>query len=218
MFPIQDSTPRKTTPYVNYLIILANVAVFIIELMAPNFDKFVTSYSFVPSNFNFLILGTYGAIFTSMFLHGSILHILSNMWFLHIFGDNIEDRYGHVPFLFFYLVAGFVAAITQYFFTVGSSVPTLGASGAISGVVGAYLVLFRRSTIETLIIFFIVNVPSWFFIGYWFFLQVISGIGAIATNSLQFGGTAYFAHIGGFVFGFLATLILKRGENKSSKK
>ncbi len=218
MFPIQDSTPRKRTPYVNYSIILANVIVFIIELTAPNFDKFVTTYSFVPSNFNPLVLSTYGTIFTSMFLHGSILHILSNMWFLHIFGDNIEDSYGHSIYLLFYLAVGFIAAITQYLFTIGSSIPTLGASGAISGVVGAYLVLFRRSTIETLIIFFIVNVPSWFFIGYWFFLQVFSGIGALATNSLQFGGTAYFAHIGGFIFGFLATLILKRGEAKSGKK
>ncbi len=207
MFPIQDSTPRKTTPFINYFLITVNFIVFIIEITAPDFDQFVTMYAFVPAKFNPANVSSYQSVFTSMFLHGSFLHILSNMWFLHIFGDNVEDLFGHLSYLIFYLLGGMAAILAQYAFTINSTIPTLGASGAISGVIGAYLVFFRKSTIETLIIFFIVEIPSWFFIGYWFFLQIVSSIGAIVTNSLRFGGTAYFAHVGGFLFGFLIALV-----------
>jgi membrane associated rhomboid family serine protease len=208
MFPIQDSTPRKTVPYMNYLLIIINIIVFALEITAPDFETFVRTYAFTPSNFNFYDLGSYVTVFTSLFLHGGILHIASNMWFLHIFGDNIEDRFGHLQFLLFYLGAGVAATLSQYLLTASSDIPSIGASGAISGIIGAYFVFFRKSTIETLVIFFIVEIPSWFFIGYWIFLQVFSGIGSIINNTLQFGGVAWFAHIGGFVFGLIIGSII----------
>lgn len=206
MFPIRDSTPRKHIPYINYGIIMVTLLVFIKQFMAPNFDVFVMAYSFVPSRFNIGDIRSYFPVISSLFLHGSIFHIISNMWFLHIFGDNVEDRLGHFKYLIFYIFAGFVAVFSQLIFNLGSNIPMLGASGAISGIAGAYFVFFRRSTVETLIFLFfiwIVKIPAWLFLGYWFVLQVFNSVGSLVTFDINQGGIAYFAHVGGFIYGFL---------------
>ncbi len=216
MFPLGDSTPRRTFPFVNYLIIIVCVLVFLIQLSSPDFEAFVMQFAFVPARFSFLDLTSYRYILYSLFMHGGWFHLLSNMWFLHIFGDNVEDRLGHFKYLIFYILGGFVAALSQYFLNSGdSSLPMLGASGAISAVAGAYFVLYRNSRVKTLVAFFltvdIIELPVWFFLGYWFIIQLFSGIGSLI--SFQAGGVAWFAHVGGFVFGYLvARLIISAGE------
>ncbi len=217
MFPIRDSTPRRSFPFVNYFIIFVTVIVFLVQITAPDFDHikggfeaFVFQYGFVPSRFNFFNPFSYRFILYSIFLHGGWFHLISNLWFLHIFGDNVEDELGHLKYLRFYIMAGFAAAFGQLAFNLGSSLPMIGASGAISGVAGAYFVLFKRSKIETLVPTFfgflnIVELPAWFFLGYWFFIQVFSGLGSLVTFDIQQGGVAWFAHVGGFVFGYVVS-------------
>ncbi len=212
MFPISDATKRNSVPVMNYLIILANVAIFIIQSISPNPDAFIVKYSFIPAYFNFFNVNSYIPLFTSLFIHGSILHIASNMWFLHIFGDNVEDRLGHIGFLFFYLVAGLIATFTQYILSRTSTIPQIGASGAISGAAGAYFLMFMRSKVKTLVIsivgfFTIIDIPAYVFLGYWFFLQIVSGIASVFTSSLSVGGVAWFAHVGGFLFGALVAVL-----------
>ncbi|MGB9707353.1 MAG: rhomboid family intramembrane serine protease [Microgenomates group bacterium] len=207
MFPIRDSTPTRRFPFVNYLIILTTFFVFIIQLTALDFEGFIFQYGFVPSRFDLFNLQSYQYIFYSIFLHGGWFHVISNMWFLHIFGDNVEDRIGHITYLFFYLFSGVVAVFFQYIFNFQSDIPMIGASGAVSGVAGAYFVFFKRSTIEALVPGFfgflhLVELPAWFFLGYWFFIQVFSGLGSLVTFDIQQGGVAWFAHIGGFLFGY----------------
>ncbi len=213
MFPIRDSTPRLTTPYINYIIIFSSVFVFFLQLGSSNFELFVYQYGFIPRDFNAFILSSYQPIFSSLFLHGGIFHILSNMWFLHIFGDNVEDRLGHILYLFFYLAGGFFATITQYFFATTSTVPMIGASGAISAVAGAYFVFFRKSRVQTLVALFliwtIIDLPASVVLGYWFITQVFAGLGSLASYDLNQGGIAFFAHVGGFIFGYLAAKSLK---------
>lgn len=216
MFPLRDSTPRRSFPWVNYSIIFLTIYVFILQLTAPDFEQFIYQYGFVPSRFNFFDLSSYRYIIYSIFLHGGFFHIISNLWFLHIFGDNVEDSLGHFLYLFFYLIGGMVAVFAQLVFNFGSDIPMIGASGAISAVAGAYFVLFKRSKIEALVPDFIgflhiVELPSWFFLGYWFVLQVFSGLGSLVTFDIQQGGVAWFAHIGGFVYGvYVAKKIKKR--------
>ncbi|MFQ5452040.1 MAG: rhomboid family intramembrane serine protease [Candidatus Paceibacterota bacterium] len=208
MFPIKDTSSTRKFPFVNYIIILANIVVFIVEITAPDIQEFITLYSFIPGEFIPYLLATYKGIFTSMWLHGGWFHLLSNMWFLHIFGDNIEDRVGHFRYFLFYLSAGVAATLAQYVIDPFSFIPMVGASGAISGIAGAYVVLFRHSRIQALIPTFfgfwdIVELPSWIFLGYWLVIQVFSGIGSVVVTSAGEGGVAFFAHIGGFVFGWL---------------
>jgi membrane associated rhomboid family serine protease len=209
MFPIQDSTPRKNFPFINYLIIFITVIIFLIQISAADFEALVFQYGFVPARFNFFDPSSYRFILYSIFLHGGWFHLLSNMWFLHIFGDNVEDELGHLKYLGFYIVAGFAAAFGQLIFNLGSNLPMIGASGAISGVVGAYFVLFKRSRIKALVPTFfgfwdIIELPAWFFLGYWFVIQLFSGLGSLVSYDIQQGGVAWFAHVGGFVFGYLA--------------
>ncbi len=207
MFPLWDTTPRRRFPFVNYLLIAINIYVFILQLAAPNFDQFVNTYGFVPSHFNFLSPISYLPILTSLFIHGGFFHILSNMWFLRVFGDNVEDRMGHIPYLLFYLLAGFVATMGQYLFTMNSTIVQIGASGGISGVIGAYFVLFKNSRVKTLVFLFIfvtlVDLPASFVLGYWFLSQVFAGLGSLTTVDVNQGGIAFFAHVSGFVFGYL---------------
>jgi len=214
MFPIRDSAPRRGFPIINLLIIGANVGIFVMQLLAPDFEEFVFRYGFVPVRFEIFNPATYSPILSSIFMHGGFMHILSNMWFLHIFGDNVEDRLGHISYLIFYLLGGFFATMVQYIFNIGSNIPMIGASGAVSAVAGAYFLLFKRHTIEALIPGFlgfwhIIELPAWFFLGYWFFIQVFSGLGSLVAFDINQGGVAWFAHIGGFGYGYLAVKKLK---------
>jgi len=207
MFPLKDSTPRKRFPIINYSIIFFTFFVFLRQITAADFEQFVYNFGFVPARFNFLDLSSYKYILYSIFLHGGWFHLLSNMWFLHIFGDNVEDKLGHFFYLIFYLLAGILAVFSQLIFNLGSDIPLIGASGAISGVAGAYFVLFKRSKIEALVLdffgfFHVVELPAWFFLGYWFLIQLFSGFGSLVSFDVNQGGVAWFAHIGGFLFGW----------------
>ncbi len=216
MFPLYDSSHKDTFPLVNYAIIILNIFVFYVQISSPNFERFVYQYGFIPQQFNLFNFEEYGLIVTSMFMHGGFWHIISNLWFLHIFGDNVEDRMGHFWYAIFYIMAGIVATLTQYVLDMGSSIPLVGASGAISGVAGAYFLLFRNSKVKSLIIsgFYITtaNLPVWLFLGYWFAIQIISGFTTFDPNAQ--GGVAWFAHIGGFLFGLLISLFMRK-DNRS---
>lgn len=208
MIPLSDINPRRTFPIVNYLIIALNIVVFIMELGAYNTDTFISQYAFTPAQFSLFSPAAYVHIFSAMFMHGSLMHILGNMWFLHIFGDNIEDEFGHMRYALFYLIGGVVATLVQYAVMPDSTIPQLGASGAVAAVAGAYFLLFRnsevRSIVTLLVIWTIVRVPAWIILGYWFAVQLFSGIASLGVSQ-DAGGVAFFAHIGGFVFGLIAT-------------
>ena len=211
MIPLRDLNPIRTTPFVNYLIIALNVLMFMWELSyGPETEQFLYNVAFIPARFwipGYLVPNLI-TIFISMFLHGGFLHIAGNMLYLWIFGDNIEDRLGHFRYLLFYLLCGFGATMSHAFFNPTSRVPAIGASGAIAGVLGAYLILFPRARVTTLIpIFFFITIrelPAVLILGLWFVLQLFSGVGSLsAAGQEQAGGTAYFAHIGGFVLGMI---------------
>lgn len=207
MFPLYDSTQTTKTPVITWLIILANIWVFWLELQGG--EKVLSAYALIPAHINQFNWQTWYPFVSSMFLHGGWFHLFANMWFLRIFGDNVEAAFGKVRFLLFYLFAGIAAAFVQYLFAPSSSIPMLGASGAIAGVLGAYLVLFpsARITSFVFIIFYItvIDIPAWFYLPYWFLLQLFSGIGQINAGTLATsGGVAFLAHAGGFVAGVLA--------------
>ena len=216
MFPLSDSTPKRTFPFINYLIIAINILVFYFQLTAFDPDAFVYQYAFIPGHFNITQPDTYIYIFYSMFMHGGFFHIISNLWFLRIFGDNVEDELGHLPYLLFYLAAGVVATLVQYAINTSSMIPLIGASGAISGVAGAYFVLHSKATVRTLITLFIfwevIDLPVTLFLGYWFFIQLFNGVGSLVSNYND-GGVAFMAHVGGFVFGYIAAKSLGKREN-----
>ena len=189
------------------MLILANAAVFWLELRIDEaaLQTFIFTWGLVPAQFLSAPGDAWLTIFTSMFLHGGWFHFLSNMWVLYIFGDNIEDRVGAVPYLFFYLLSGAAAALLQIYITQGSSVPMIGASGAIAGVLGAYLISYPGARIASLVpilfIFTIVDVPAVLFLIFWFVSQLYSGLFAIQGGSAS--GIAWWAHIGGFIFGLI---------------
>lgn len=216
MFPLYDSSHKDSFPLVNYAIIILNIFVFYVQISSPNFERFVYQYGFIPQQFNLFNFEEYGLILTSMFMHGGFWHIISNLWFLHIFGDNVEDRMGHFWYAIFYISAGIIATLTQYVLDMGSSIPLVGASGAISGVAGAYFLLFRNSKVKSLIIsgFYVTtaNLPVWLFLGYWFAIQILSGFATFDPNAQ--GGVAWFAHIGGFLFGLFISLFMRK-DNRS---
>jgi membrane associated rhomboid family serine protease len=202
MFPIRDSEPSYSKPVVTMFIIAVNLLVFLYEASLDSYtlNAFIAHYGLIPAEFRA------SAIFTSMFVHGGWLHVLGNMWFLWIFGNNIEDILGHEKYLIFYLLCGVAAAVAQTYFNLDSQVPMVGASGAIAGVMGAYLVKFPQARIRTLIFFIFItfiDVPAWFMLIYWFAVQFFSGIGSIAESTANSGGTAFFAHVGGFLVGIL---------------
>jgi len=203
MFPIRDTQPSYSRPIVTVIIILINVAVFLHEITLDEYSRnsLIAHYGLVPRHFHF------SAILTSMFLHGGWMHIIGNMWFLWIFGDNVEDVLGHTKYLVFYLLCGIAAGLTQTLLSVGSRVPMVGASGAIAGVMGAYLIKFPHSRIVTLvfIFFFIttIEVPAVLMLLYWFFIQLVSGVETAGYAHLSQGGTAFFAHVGGFIAGMI---------------
>ena len=213
MIPLRDIIPSRTTPIVTISLIVANVLVFLYELtLGRAVNDFTLYFGLVPAAFSWV------AVLTSMFLHGGLFHVAGNMLYLWIFGDNVEDRMGHGRFLAFYLLCGTAAALAQTITAPDSVVPMVGASGAIAGVMGAYFVLYPKSRIVTLvpIIFFfqIIEVPAIFFLGIWFVMQFLSGVGSIATATSRTGGIAFWAHVAGFVAGLSGVIVFRRPERQ----
>ena len=208
MFPLRDDRPTYTAPIVTTLLIVACTLVFLYELMLDDYSRnyFVVHYGVVPAH---LRLET---LFTSMFLHGGWSHIIGNMLFLWAFGKSLEDAMGHSKFLAFYLSCGVISALVHVFFNYFSRVPTVGASGAIAGVMGAYLLKFPRSNIRTLVFIFVfvttVDIPAMFILLYWFVWQLFSGYGSIAHAQITDAGVAWFAHIGGFIAGMILIKVM----------
>lgn len=214
--PLRDENPTRTTPYINYALVLVNALVFLYELTLPHRTQaaLASVYGTVPVRFAHALTG-HGhlqaailSLFTSMFLHAGLAHLLGNMLFLWIFGDNVEDFFGHFGYLIFYIFCGIASGLTHIAFNLHSPLPAVGASGAISGVLGAYIVLYPTNRILTLVLIFLVPIPAFIILGYWFLLQFAAGIssfGAAAT-----GGVAWWAHIGGFLVGLLITVMFKR--------
>ena len=205
MLPIgDDDSSRRTVPVVTYLLIAANVLFFLVELSSSN--AFITKWAFVPSRFLANPVADFLTLFTSMFMHAGWLHLGGNMLYLWIFGDNVEDRFGQARFLIFYLLCGLGATAAQLVFSLDSNVPNLGASGAIAGVLGSYVLLFPQARVSVLQGQRVIPMPALIVIGFWFVLQLFSGIGSIAETS-DTGGVAYMAHVGGFVVGFVLTYL-----------
>ena len=212
MLPIgDDDSSRRTFPIVTYALIALNVLFFFVELSGG--DAFIGKWAFVPSRFLANPSADFMTLFTSMFMHAGWLHLGGNMLYLWIFGDNVEDRFGHIKFIIFYLLCGLAATFAQLAFSVGSDVPNLGASGAIAGVLGAYILLFPQGRVRVLQGQRVVQVSALIVIGIWIVLQFFSGIGSIASTA-DTGGVAYMAHIGGFIAGFVLTFLF-RGNSRA---
>jgi membrane associated rhomboid family serine protease len=220
MVPLRDENPIYITPYITYGLIIANVLVFLYEitLPSPQLDAFFQLYAIVPKELSASFEGLPSnrpvpeilTLVTSQFLHGGFLHVAGNMLFLWIFGNNIEEQLGRIKYVIFYLACGILAGLTQWFFDSASTIPSLGASGAIAGVMGAYIIRFPQAQILTLIplgIFITtVRIPAVFFLGFWFLQQAFYGIASLDVQSnigMSNGGIAYWAHAGGFIFGFI---------------
>ena len=226
MFPIRDDQPSFSTPFVNYFIIGLNAIVFLfeqsVEFENPRaFVALMYEFGVVPRHVThalggeqFSLAAAFLPMLTSMFLHAGWMHVIGNMWFLWIFGDNVEDHLGHFKYLLFYLICGFAAAITHIVLNPGSSLPTVGASGAISGVMGAYLLLYPRAKVLTLVVLIVFFtfwwLPAWIFLGYWFLLQFLTGAQTIGQTGQATGGIAVWAHVGGFVAGVVLIKLFPR--------
>lgn len=208
MLPIgDDNSARRITPLVTYALIALNVLFFLVEMSGG--DAFIERWAFVPRRFLADPAGDFPTLFTAMFMHAGWMHLIGNMLYLWIFGDNVEDRFGHAKFLIFYLVCGLAATFAQLAFSADSAVPNLGASGAVAGVLGSYLLLYPRGQVRVMMGRGVVPAPALVVIGLWFALQLFSGIGSVASNVDEGGGVAYMAHVGGFVAGFLLTFLLR---------
>jgi membrane associated rhomboid family serine protease len=214
MFPVgDDNTQRRTVPYVTFVLVGLNVLFFLVELSGG--DQFIQEWAFIPARFSQHPETNAVTIFSSMFMHGGWLHLFGNMLFLWIFGDNVEDRFGHLKFLIFYLLAGIAATFAQYAVSPESGVPNVGASGAIAGVLGAYILMFPQSRVNVLFGQQIVAMPAFVVLGLWIVLQLVSGVGTIGYTDESTGGVAYMAHIGGFAAGVAMTFLF-RGRSDSS--
>jgi membrane associated rhomboid family serine protease len=215
VFPISDINPSKTKPVVTQSLIAVNVIVFFYELLLLAQDKlsgFIGDFALIPA---VVVQGAaLHTLITSMFLHGGLIHLFSNMLYLYIFGDNVEDIMGRKRFILFYLLCGILASISQLVFNQNSTVPNIGASGAVSGVLGAYLIMFPSARVHCILIFgfFIrwMTLPATFVLGFWFVVQLFSGIASIPYIGQNTGGIAYFAHIGGFVAGVILIRLFKK--------
>src|ERR1700733_5956431 len=222
MLPIRDDQPRYSTPWVTRFLIALNLLIFFFEaaLDRQSLNFLIGQFGVVPYHLAAFLGGSsrYSLpavvlpFFTSMFLHGSWMHVIGNMWFLYIFGDNVEDYLGHFKYLVFYLLTGLIAMLTQVAVNLHSTVPALGASGAIAGVLGAYFILYPRARVLTWFFVFVIWVPAWIILGYWFVLNFLSGTAtALAVQGQsRMGGIAFWAHVGGFISG--ALLIKLFGE------
>ena len=225
MFPIRDSVPSQTFPIVNILIIVTNTVIFVYEVsLGPELEALFGSYGLIPTRF-FQLLANHPSdvvnigfpFFSSMFLHGGWAHFIGNMWFLWIFGDNVEDRMGHGRYIFFYLLMGIGAGAVHLAFNTDSSVPTIGASGAISGVMGAYLMLYPGGRVTTYIPpFFFLAVPAFLFLILWMVLQTFQGLASLGLPSSA-GGVAWWAHIGGFVLGAVLVFVFRKRRPESTE-
>jgi membrane associated rhomboid family serine protease len=217
MFPLgDDDSQRRTLPVVTYALIAFNVLMFLLELSAG--DAFVEAWAFVPARFSAAPAANAITIFSAMFLHGGWMHLFGNMLFLWIFGDNVEDRFGHLQFLLFYLLVGIAATFAQYALAPHSTVPNVGASGAIAGVLGSYILMFPQSRVNVLMGRQVVAMPAIVVLGLWIALQLFSEVGSIAsTDETSGGGVAYMAHIGGFAAGFLMTFLFRRTIDPGTK-
>ena len=213
MFPISDSIKARRFPFINIILVIATVFIFIQQLITPNPEFLIQKYALIPTQVLFSNFLTLAPFITAIFLHGGFLHIISNMWFLWVFGDNVEGYTGWFFYPLIYFLSGIIGNFAQYILMPSSPIPMLGASGAIAGVLGAYYVLFPKSQIRTLVPVFgfpaVVNISAPFMLGYWFVLQIISG-----AVSLPFfagtGGVAFFAHVGGFITGVIFGQMLKQ--------
>jgi len=200
-FPYKDDNPRVLVPYVTYIIVSLNIFIFFFQFVLSNSEPesaiaFFYSYGFIPAKFKI------SSLITSMFIHGGLFHILGNMWFLWLFGDNVESVLGHIKYFIFYMACGIGATLVQFFISSSSQIPIVGASGAISGILGAYMIQFPKSRVHILIIFFFITtiaVPAQIVLGLWFLMQLTNGLGTLGMDTT--GGVAWFAHVGGFIFG-----------------
>jgi membrane associated rhomboid family serine protease len=212
MIPLRDVIPSRTTPYVTITIIVLNTLAWLFELSLPHDDlnQVLTAYGVVPAYFS------WPTLITSMFLHGGWMHVIGNMWYLWIFGDNVEDSLGHGRFIVFYLLCGIVAAFGQILIQPDSTLPTIGASGAIAGVMGAYFVLYPQSRVLTLlpliIIWEIVELPAIVLLGFWFLMQLFSAGTIAMTASTGGGGVAFMAHVAGFLFGVVGVFVFRKRQ------
>ena len=209
MIPLRDTQPSYTFPFVTVAIIVLNVAAFLYEFSMDPYELnfFIAHYGVIPTRFQWM------DVLTSIFLHGGWMHLIGNMWFLWIYGDNVEDILGHSQYLVFYLLCGVAATMAHVAFNMDSRVPSIGASGAIAGVMGAYVVKFPHSRITTLVPITIflttVDIPAYFILLYWFVIQFFSGVGSVGHSHLSQGGVAWFAHIGGFLAGVVLILVMR---------
>ncbi len=212
MIPLRDSIPSRTTPVVTIAIIAVNVLIFSqqLTLSSEELHFFFAHYGVVPARLQL------SDLFTSMFLHGGFMHLIGNMWFLWIYGDNVEDVLGRAKYLVFYLACGIAGSLAQIAADPTTTIPNIGASGAIAGVMGAYLLKFPHARVTTLIplfvFFFTQELPAYIILIYWFVLQFFSGVGSLAQSSSESGGVAFFAHIGGFLMGMLLIKVLPSKE------
>lgn len=217
MIPLRDTQPSYTFPFVTVAIIVLNVIAFLYEFtMDPyEFNFFIAHHGVIPARLQ------WADVLTSIFLHGGWLHLIGNMWFLWIYGDNVEDILGHAQYLVFYLLCGLAATMVHVLFNADSRVPTIGASGAIAGVMGAYVVKFPHSKITTLVPVFVfitkMEIPAYLILLYWFGIQFFSGVGSMGHSHLSQGGVAWFAHIGGFLAGVALILVMRTRERFSHR-
>ncbi|MGB3346896.1 MAG: rhomboid family intramembrane serine protease [Candidatus Humimicrobiia bacterium] len=219
VIPISDDYPTKVKPFLTFIIIAFNIILhFWVRLSTLNLQDFINKWGFSPSSLA-LLPSTMPIItmLSSMFLHGNFLHLLFNMWFLWIFGDNIEDAFGHLKFLIFYFLCGIVAILGHTLFYPQSSQPIIGASGAISGVMAAYLLLYWKSSIKVLMFFTITKIPALIFIALWFIYQVVYGMGSL-VHPVSLENVGWFAHIGGFLMGIALTILLPKNPKRFIKK
>lgn len=218
MIPLYDSQPAKRFPYWTILIILANIFVFYLQITSSAPEQLIQNFVLIPSLVNFSNPFTLIPFFTSQFLHGGFLHIISNMLFLWVFGDNVEGELGWFGFPVLYLLSGFIGGVAQYIFMTSSNIPMLGASGAVAGVLGAYYAWFPHHSIKTLVpvlgFVSLMNIPASFILFYWIATQFLAGAFSFSAGMQNVGGVAYFAHIGGFIIGYILAKLIPRTDNK----
>jgi membrane associated rhomboid family serine protease len=229
MLPLKDDQPRYSTPYVNNFLIAINILIFLFQWLQMRADPrgselFARQFGEVPAHLAAFLAGSHRysleqvalPFFTSMFLHAGWEHVLGNMWFLYIFGDNVEDYLGHIAYLVFYLLSGLIAMATQVAIYPHSNIPTVGASGAIAGVLGAYFLVYPRARVLTWFFVFIMYIPAWFVLGEWFVLQFLAGAQSLSLTRVgDVGGVAVWAHVGGFIAGMVMIKIFPERARRS---